>query len=192
MIYSAVKKEVLVGENVINYTLQYKNVKNINLRIKSDGTISVSANRRIPHKVIENFIISKSDFILSALEKYRCPVNKPLIQYYTEAEIKEVITSLCEKVYPYFEKKGVKFPEIKFRKMVSRWGSCHSGKGVLTLNTYLMYAPIECVEYVVMHEFTHFIEPNHQKAFYEELSKLCPHWKECRNKLKSINIKKLK
>lgn len=43
----------------IRYDLQYKNVKNINLRIKSDGGIYVSANRRVPQSVIDDFVASK-------------------------------------------------------------------------------------------------------------------------------------
>lgn len=190
MIYKTVTGKISIEDTIVEYTLTYKNVKNINLRIKSDGTINISARKGISAKVIENFLLSKADFILKALNKYY--TQPPLIKYFEESEIKDVITSVCKRVYPYFEEKGIKYPEIKFRKMVSRWGSCHTKKGILTFNTYLMYAPIDCIEYVVLHEFTHFIEANHQRAFYDELSKVCHDWKECRNKLKSINIKSQK
>lgn len=182
-------REIEFNKTKIQYDLQYKKVKNINLRIKPDGSINVSANKRVQQKVIDEFIISKADFILRALEKYR---NMPVIeqkQYFTEDEVKELILSLCEQVYPYYQSKEIKYPEIKFRKMVSRWGSCHSQKGILTFNTNLMYAPIECIEYVVYHEFTHFMQPNHSSRFYDELAKVYPTWKECRKKLKGINIR---
>ena len=180
-------KEINLKNLKIKYDLQYKKVKNINLRIKPDGTIHVSANKLVPQNIIDEFIISKTDFIINALNKY---ANKnPQKQYFTENEIKNVILALCEKVYPYFEKLGIKYPQIKFRKMVSRWGSCHPTKCILTFNTNLMYAPIECVEYVVLHEFTHFLQPNHSAKFYEELADVCPDWKECRQKLKYINIR---
>lgn len=182
-------KEIYLKNRKIQYDLQYKKVKNINLRIKPGGTIHVSANRRVSQKVIDEFLISKADFILKALEKYKSMSDEPKKQYYTEVGVKNIILALCEKVYPYFEKQGVKYPQIKFRKMVSRWGSCHFAKGILTFSTNLMYAPIECVEYVVLHEFTHFLQPNHSGKFYEELSKTCPCWKECRNKLRGINIR---
>ncbi len=180
-------KEINLKNLKIKYDLQYKKVKNINLRIKPDGTIHVSANKLVPQNIIDEFIISKADFIINALNKY---ANKnPKKQYFTENEIKNIILALCEKVYPYFEKQGIKYPQIKFRKMVSRWGSCHPTKCILTFNTNLMYAPIECVEYVVLHEFTHFLQPNHSAKFYEELAVVCPDWKECRQKLKYINIR---
>ena len=182
-------REIILGDRTIKYDLQYKKVKNINLRIKPDGSINVSANKKVPQKVIDEFIISKADFILRALEKYKNMPVKEQKQYYTEDELKELILALCNNVYPYYEKQGIKHPEIKFQKMVSRWGSCHTKKGILTFSTNLMYAPAECIEYVVWHEFTHFLQPNHSTRFYDELAKVYPNWKECRKKLKEISIR---
>ena len=184
-----IENEIKFKGNVIKYSLTYKKVKNINLRIKPDGTVHVSANKRVPVKVIDEFILSKAEFILNALEKYKNRDIAPLKQYFTEKEIREVILDLCEKVYPYYEKKGIKYPQIKFRKMVSQWGNCRSKEGILTFNLNLMYTPIECIEYVVLHEFTHFFQPNHSILFYDELEKVCPDWKERRKMLKNIQLK---
>jgi len=180
----------LVFENkIIYYDLTYKNVKNINLRIKPDGSVYVSANWGIPVQEIEAFVQSKADFILKALETFEKKAERPQAQYFSEAALRETIQRLCDAAYPYFEKRGVPYPQIKFRKMVSRWGSCHCSKGVLTFNTNLMYAPLFCIEYVVLHEFTHFLEPNHSADFYAALSKVCPQWKRCRKQLKEITIR---
>ena len=62
-------------------------------------------------------------------------------------------------------------------------------QGKITFNTNLMYAPPECIEYVVLHEFCHFLQANHSKLFYAELAKVCPDWKEMRKMLKNINIR---
>lgn len=182
-------REIILGDRTIKYDLEYKKVKNINLRIKSDCSVCVSANKRVTIKAIDDFVLSKADFILRALEKYKNMPVKEQKQYYTEDELKELILALCNNVYPYYEKQGIKHPEIKFRKMVSRWGSCHTKKGILTFSTNLMYAPAECIEYVVWHEFTHFLQPNHSTRFYDELAKVYPNWKECRKKLKEISIR---
>ena len=182
-------REIELNNRTIQYTLQYKTVKNINLRIRSDGSINVSANRRVPQNVIDEFVISKADFICRALEKYTNRRYEEQNQYFTEDEVRELILRLCKKVYPYYEEKGIRYPEIKFRKMISRWGSCHTQKGLLTFNINLMYAPAECIEYVVHHEFTHFLQPNHSNKFYDELAKVCPNWKDCRKKLKEIQLK---
>ena len=181
-------REVIVDNIKIEYELTYKNVKNINLRIKPDGKVYVSANSRVPQKLIDDFVISKADFITRAVEKYK-NFSAEAKQYFTEEQIVKIILDLCDKAYPYYEKMGVKYPVIKFRKMTSRWGSCHMQKGILTFNINLMYAPIECAEYVVYHEFTHFLQPNHSAKFYAELEKAFPNWKECRKMLKNCKVK---
>ena len=130
--------------------------------------------------------------ILNTFEKYRILTEKPIVCYFTESDIKEIIISLCNKYYSYFEKFGVKYPLIKFRKMVSQWGNCRSKQGILTFNLNLIYAPVECIEYIIAHEFTHFLQPNHSKSFYAELSKIMPDWKEKRKMLKAIQIPKSK
>lgn len=182
-------KELQLEKGKLQYFLTYKKVKNINLRINQDGTIRVSASRFIKIKKIEEFILSKADFILNAQERFKNQQNAPKTEYFSEKEIRKVVTQLCEKAFVYFKLRGIKYPEIRFRKMVSQWGNCRSREGILTFNTNLMYTPIECVEYVVLHEFTHFLQANHSKLFYEELEKVCPHWKECRKKLKEINLR---
>lgn len=180
---------VEVNGKTIEYDLQIKKVKNINLRINSDGEITVSANRWVLKKTIDNFVASKADLILASLAKIEEKKTAPRMQYYSEKELKELILKLCEEVFPYFEKRGVTYPEIRFRKMVSQWGNCHPVKGVLTFNKNLMFAPLECIKYVVLHEFTHFIVANHSKEFYTELLRVCPDYKELKNKLNDIKIR---
>lgn len=179
-------KEIILNNKKIKYDLHYKNVKNINLRIKKDGSISVSANITIPLEIIESFILSKADMILKSVEKCKSLRNNRKEQFFSETEIRELILTCCEKVYPYFRDRGIKYPEIKFRKMVSQWGSCNVKKGILTFNTNLVYAPMDCIKYVVLHEFTHFLQPNHSIYFYNELEKVCPLWKVSKKKLKEI------
>ncbi len=182
-------REIILNGKKIQYEFLYKNVKNINIRIKPDGKINVSASRHVPQAAVEDFMISKAEFILKALERFEKIPKKSKIQQFGENEIIDVISSVCKRVYPYFKEKGIEYPVIKFRKMVSQWGNCYPKKGVLTFNTNLMYASYECIEYVVLHEFTHFLEANHSGKFYKELEKTCPDWKERREKLKEISLR---
>ncbi len=183
------KRYIDWGNRTIEYTLEYKRVKNINLRIKADASVHVSANKRVSVTEIERFMKSKAEFILRAIDKFENAPKKERVQYFDESEIRNVITDICKKVYPCFESRGVKFPIIKFRRMVSRWGSCNYVKGIVTFNTALMYAPHECIEYVVYHEFCHFLQANHSKMFYYELQRVCPGHKEYRKILKGIPIR---
>lgn len=182
------EKVIDLNGKTVTYSLERKKVKNINLRIGADGRVSVSANRWVSEKTIESFLCSKENFIFGALQKAEERAKIPPVQYFNEKEIRYLILELCERIYPVFEARGVRFPQVKFRKMKTQWGNCHPQKGVLTFNTRLMYAPRECVEYVVAHEFTHFLQPNHSALFYAELEKVMPDWKERRKKLKSISV----
>jgi len=181
-------RKIYIDNKFIEYDLQFKNVKNINLRIKQDGSVCVSASRKVPLSLIDQFVGSKIDFIERALRNFSSGrANKN--RYFTETELRRILEELCREIYPYYKKYGIKYPEIKFRKMVSCWGNCRPKKGVVTFNTNLVYAPLECVRYVVYHEFTHFLHPNHSREFYSELEKVCPEWKNCKSKLKTINIR---
>ncbi|MBQ9914791.1 MAG: DUF45 domain-containing protein [Clostridia bacterium] len=180
--------EISLKGRTVSYELVRKKVKNINLRIKADGSVFVSASRLVPKAVVDAFLLSKSDFILKAIDRHKESVKMPPKLYFSEQELRTLVTELCRKAYPYYEKRGVAYPQIKFRKMVSRWGSCHPTKGVLTFNINLVYAPPSCVEYVVWHEFTHFLQANHSPKFYEELAKVCPDWKRQRNCLREVCI----
>lgn len=77
------------------------------------------------------------------------------------------------------------FPELKIRKMRTRWGSC-TRKGVITLNLELIRMPAECIDYVVMHELCHLVEFNHSKQFYELQSRFLPDWKERKHRLETL------
>ena len=62
-------KEIILKGRLITYDLQIKSVKNINLRIKADRTVFVSANPGVSEQTIEEFLVSKSEYILKALEQ---------------------------------------------------------------------------------------------------------------------------
>ena len=63
-------KEIILNGRPIRYNLQRKKVKNINIRIKRDLTVNVSASSRVPESEIERILRDKEKFILSAIEKY--------------------------------------------------------------------------------------------------------------------------
>lgn len=168
------------------YELTKKKVKNLNLRIDSNGFIKVSAPRSLPDAQIEKFIVSKTAFIKKAVaktESYQNDIPDGLtdarLRMYDEA-CKVRILGLCEETYPIFKKMGVEYPVIKFRRMKNTWGNCRPKEGILTFNKNLAFKSEDFCEYVVMHEFAHFIYPNHSKDFYALLDRLMPDWREKR------------
>ena len=76
----------------------------------------------------------------------------------------------------------IPMPELKVRKMKSRWGSC-SQKAVITLSLDLIKKPQICIDYVVVHELCHLVEFNHSPKFYALMSRFMPEWREVRQRL---------
>jgi predicted metal-dependent hydrolase len=70
--------------------------------------------------------------------------------------------------------RGLPRPELRLRRMRSRWGSCDTARGVVTLNTNLVRQSPETICYVIMHELAHLRYRRHDEDFYRFLAELCP------------------
>lgn len=192
------ERKLVLDGRMLTYELERKQVKNINLRIRPDGSIYVSAPRRMPESMIEAFLESKAEFIFNAAERARkrrreIPAGKMLVlgcevedgfdserkrDAWLKEQCVEAVSRAFARLYPIFERRGVPLPEIRFRRMKSRWGSCQPVRGVLTFNSALIHVPERCIEYVVLHELCHFIRPDHSPRFRAELDALMPDWRE--------------
>lgn len=64
------------------------------------------------------------------------------------------------------------------KKLKSKWGSCDTAKKHIALNLELMKYPVHAIEYIVLHELTHLIYPNHSKDFYDTITLYMPEWKK--------------
>lgn len=104
--------------------------------------------------------------------------KKRMVSHFLDCQCDTTFGEVMSEIYPVFQKYGVAVPVLRFRNMETRWGSCLPRKGIITLNKRLLEAPRHCIEYVVMHEFCHFIHPDHSKHFYAFLTMLMPDWKE--------------
>ena len=169
----------------IVYTLTYKKVKNINLRVRSDLSVAVSANKHVPIDVIDKFVQSKSEWIKATQDRISNKQSdfQSLHDIWQDDECLHLFESISDKIYPFFSDVKPK-PKIVVKFMKSRWGVCHVTKGYITLNKALIAKPIEAIEYVVLHEYVHFLHPNHQKGFHNTMQKLMPDYKERRKLLK--------
>ena len=219
----------------LKYTLTIKDVKNINLRIGRDGSISVSANRKTPFKKVDEFVAANADKIKNYLQKAETQTEMRLIpetfkngaEFYFLGEKRFIATTdkddsyldgntlyltnkynndvgkafrkwlsdvtvetLCkyvDMVYKQFEKYNVPYPRIAIKPMKSEWGNCYPTKVKITLNMYLMATPPDCIYYVVVHEFAHFLHPNHSKYFWAVVAQFVPDYKEKRKEMKKYS-----
>lgn len=80
---------------------------------------------------------------------------------------------------------GIESPEVALRSMKRRWGSCTPAKKIL-LNPTLVSMPINCIDYVIVHEFCHLKYQAHDQRFYQLLSTVMPDWPRRRARLQSM------
>ena len=181
-------REVEYNGQIIKYELIRKRVKNINLRVRTDGTVTVSANQRVSMKYIDSFVLSKAEFVIKAVESCKNRIETKSESRYTSDEFLELAEKYCNEVYNSFTEYKIDRPRIKFRKMKSRWGSCNFVKCVITLNTNLIYCTEEMIYYVIVHEFSHLVVPNHSKDFYKVVERFFPDYKRIRKAMGDVII----
>ena len=81
-------------------------------------------------------------------------------------------------------KERIPYPELKVRKMNSRWGVCNRKSISITLNLELIKKDIKYLDYVIVHELCHFVEFNHSSKFWDIVSKYNPDYKEIRKEMR--------
>ena len=111
---------------------------------------------------------------------------KKLLEQWYKKQAKIIFDLTVDRILPLLPEKNLKKPSITIRTMKTRWGSCSWQKGKITLNTLLIKAPQDCIDYVVLHELAHFINRRHDAAFYSYIAAIMPNWKERRKTLKEL------
>lgn len=191
-----------------------KSNKNTYLRVK-DGKIVVTTNYLVSNSKVEKLIRDNTAFINMNLDKdiarkkdtsfklfgniydiiYGFPnteideskiytkddktLNKYLYKY-----IKNTYEERLNYWYNSFEEQ-IPIPNLKIRKMTSRWGVCNIKNHNVTLNLELSKYKIDALDYVIVHELSHFIHSNHSKNFWLLVGKYYPKYKEVRKYLKN-------
>ena len=220
---------------VYDVIITKKNIKNVILKVRSDGTVTLSVPCRTSNVFITSFLKSKEQWILKNLEKIKKNSTKAVdksykngdnIEYLGNIYILEILKSsknfvqiendkfkvFCNKeinkenieniVYNWYKKEALKifkisldkysslirerYSDFKIRKMKRRWGSCRYISKLITLNIELIKKPIECIDYVTLHEIAHLKFPHHKKEFWDFISLYMPDWKIRKERLDKI------
>ena len=101
-------------------------------------------------------------------------------------QIKNVVPALIEKWSPLI---NITPPNLFVRQMKTKWGSCNSAVGNIRLNSELAKKPRECLEYVLVHELMHFLEPTHNQRFIALMDKFMPLWRHHRDVLNRLPVR---
>lgn len=109
----------------------------------------------------------KGEFLLPRII---IPLARPFILKWYRLSAKRIIT---ERTNIYTKQLNLKYGKIKISGANTRWGSC-SGKNNLNFTWRLVMAPLEIIDYVVVHEIIHIIEKNHSKDFWDKVASVLP------------------
>ncbi len=106
--------------------------------------------------------------------------RREVLEKWYRDQLRMAAQSLMEK----WEKKiGVKASHLRVQRMRTRWGSCNPNSRGILLNSELAKKPPECLEYILVHELIHLLEPTHNARFQEAMDFHLPRWRHFRQEL---------
>lgn len=158
--------------------------RSIGLEVRPDGSVILRVPNRLSKRDALAFLQTKEAWLrkcLDQVEERESFAEAAGLEPLTEDEL----SALTKAARAYFTEKcawlapvvGVDYGRISIRHQKTRWGSC-STKGNLNFNCLLMLAPEDVRDYVVVHELCHRKEMNHSSAFWAEVARVVPDYRE--------------
>jgi predicted metal-dependent hydrolase len=108
-----------------------------------------------------------------------------LDQWYRE-QLKQAVPPLVAK---WERLMGVKVEKFFVQRMKTKWGSCNPQARTIRLNSELVKKPSECLEYIVVHEMVHILEPTHNRTFVALIDRFIPKWQFYRDTLNRLPVR---
>jgi len=132
------------------------------IQIRNKNTINLFINKNLTHQTKE-----------------------ALLETWYRLELKKLIPAIIQK---WEKKTRLSVHNWRVRRMKTKWGSSNPDQKTICLNLELAKKPIRCLEYVIVHEMTHFIERTHNKIFSTYMDKFIPDWRICREELNKFPL----
>ena len=112
--------------------------------------------------------------------------KQEVLEAWYREKLKEAVSPLIAKWEPLM---GVKVERFFVQKMKTKWGSCSTGSSSIRLNTDLAKKPPECLEYIVVHEMAHLLEPTHNTRFISLIDQFMPKWRFYKDQLNRLPVR---
>ena len=188
---------IRVSEDLkIKVSCSYFSTKKDIIRILEENKKSIS--RMIAKQINRNEQKEAEEYALlgKKLKVIYKDVKKPLYEDYAivvkddkmlstwyKKIAKDVFKMYLDEAYYVFDEK-IPYPILKVRSMKTRWGVCNKKDNSVTLNLELIKKDHKYLNYVIVHELSHFVHFNHSKKFWQTVEKYCPEYKKVRKELK--------
>jgi hypothetical protein len=115
--------------------------------------------------------------------------RQALIEEWYREQLKEAVPPLLARWQPLL---GVRVERFFVQRMKTKWGSCNYKARTIRLNTELAKKPVECLEYIVVHELVHLLEPTHNAHFVALMDRFMPQWQFHRQVLNCLPVRREK
>jgi len=125
-------------------------------------------------------------FILSVRPTSREAKRQQIVEDWYREQVRNATAALIPKWEP---KVGVEVANFYVQRMKTRWGSCNSQARTIRLNTDLAKKPRQCLEYIVVHEMIHILEPTHNERFRALMNQYMPDWEHRRQILNRLPVR---
>jgi predicted metal-dependent hydrolase len=112
--------------------------------------------------------------------------KQSILDEWYRAQLRKAVPYLIAKWEPLM---GIKVDRFFVQTMKTKWGSCSPSSGSIRLNTDLAKKPRECLEYIVVHEMAHLLEPTHNSRFLALMDLFIPQWRFCREALNRLPVR---
>ena len=103
--------------------------------------------------------------------------DEKTLEKWLKKETKRIFTERLEYNYNLFDE-DIPFPKLKIRTMKTRWGVCNKRDNSVTLNSKLIKYSLHEIDYVIIHELSHFVHFDHSKEFWETVRMHMPDYKK--------------
>lgn len=203
-----------INGDFLNIVIERKKIKNIYFRINDDSEIYVTCPKYISDKEIYKLLNNNIDSLTRMYEK-KLKQNKKNDKvlylgkeldyiYYnkiifdedrifapTIEDANEYLESICLNIFQdrmnMYTPSFTNLPKfrLRVRKMKTRWGVCNRKSMTITLNTELIHKKPYLIDYVIVHELSHFEHMDHSASFWQCVERHYPRYKEARKELKS-------
>lgn len=125
---------------------------------------------------------------IELLVRPRTPMEKrrSLLNEWHRQQLKSVVPQIIEK---YEKLMNVRVCEFGIKQMKTKWGTCNPKAKRIWLNLELAKKPSQCLEYIVVHEMVHLLEPSHNARFISLMNKFMPMWRFYKEELNKLSIR---